>query len=359
MTGPGTAEARNPAAGIDRECRGLPAEWINGWLAAVGATCLDPDMTLRWAAGPVPTAVLGHPRLDPDEAIATAWPDLRRLLAMPIARTHENCPAECPPGKKPGHCKEQRALAVESFHQLADTSRGRADAWTLTSTHTDLASDKGRAAHAQFDPAGPGSTGWLHHRLLKTWQHLPADPSGLRDAISSSLDGTAQLASDNGLGFDISRLNDKARSGDKLDNLIDPTAEVLAFFALELLPVRGDGIAGNSRARQRGHGIGSHSNGVFAWPAWSQQLDRWGIDALLDAWHRTWKLRKTRNGPPEWRTNRSDWDRLGVHAGWHTLPYKATVASDTTRGFASVRIHPHTPRRRQRPAPQRPAGMAQ
>ena len=29
-------------------CPGLPASWINGWLAAVGATVLDSRIRLHW-----------------------------------------------------------------------------------------------------------------------------------------------------------------------------------------------------------------------------------------------------------------------------------------------------------------------
>ena len=36
---------------------GLPAEWINGWLAAVGATVLDARIRLHWMTDGVPLAV--------------------------------------------------------------------------------------------------------------------------------------------------------------------------------------------------------------------------------------------------------------------------------------------------------------
>ena len=35
-------------------CPGLPASWINAWLAAVGATVLDPRLRLHWTRGGTP-----------------------------------------------------------------------------------------------------------------------------------------------------------------------------------------------------------------------------------------------------------------------------------------------------------------
>ena len=31
-------------------CPGLPASWVNGWLAAVGVTVLDSRIRLHWTA---------------------------------------------------------------------------------------------------------------------------------------------------------------------------------------------------------------------------------------------------------------------------------------------------------------------
>ena len=39
---------------VERECPGLPAEWINGWLAAVGTTVLDSELRLSWTMDPSP-----------------------------------------------------------------------------------------------------------------------------------------------------------------------------------------------------------------------------------------------------------------------------------------------------------------
>ena len=322
------------SSATSRECPGLPAEWINGWLAAVGTTVLDPEMRLSWTSGPSPTAVLDHPRKEPATAVADAWPDSGRLDKMPLARDREGCvPLE-------------RQVPVEVFVERVNASRGHPDSWTLSSSLTDLARDSGKAAHAPFDPAGPGTIKWLHHRLVKVNGHIPyEDPGALIETVAGALAGISVPVADNGLGFDISRIPDRANESGGLI-LVEPVIEVLAFFGLALLPVRGDGIRQRQeRARQRGHGIGGRREGVYVWPAWSQPLDRWGIDALMDAWHQTWKPRKA-DGALQWRTSKSEWEKLGVHAGWETQPYRPTASADSTRGFSSRRIQPHGSRSR-------------
>ena len=316
-----------------RECPGLPAEWVNGWLAAVGTTVLDPDIRLSWTSGPAPIAVLHHPDNEPFAAVCQAWPSRRRIEEMPLARDFQDSTLL------------ERQVAVETFVERVVLSRGHPDAWTLTSSLTDLARDSGKATHAPFDPAGPGTIKWLHHRLLKSFDHIASkDSVEFSHVLSDSLEGIAIPVSDNGLGFDISRLPDRARESVRI--MVNPVVEVLAFFGLALLPVRGDGVRQRQeRVRQRGHGIGGRRENTFVWPAWSQPLDRWGIDALLDVWYQAWTPRRVDDGL-EWRTFRSDWDRLGVHAGWETRPYRPTASADSTRGFSSELIRPRRSRSR-------------
>ena len=316
-----------------RECPGLPAEWVNGWLAAVGTTVLDPEIQLSWTPDRSPIAVLHHPSKEPAAAVADAWPDETRLTNMPLARDHRSCPAGC--GGENRSCKERKAVSVDQYRELLQSSQGHQDSWTLTSTMTDLAVDSEKVTHAPFDPAGPGTIKWLHHRLLKTYRLIPGDRVGLPSAILGALSGTATPVDGNGLGFDISRFPDRARQGGSV--MIQPVVEVLAFFGLALHPVRGDGIRKRyENARQRGHRIGDRREGMYVWPAWRQELDQWGIDALLDAWHRSWKPRRA-DGALLWSSSQRDWDVLGVHAAWESKPYKP-VGDDKNRGFGSERL---------------------
>ena len=301
-----------------RECPGLPADWINAWLAAVGATVLVPGLRLSWTTDALPVARLEHTTEDPQKALIRAWPSPEQLKAMPVARNHPNC-----------HHAIERQVPVEAFIERVRVAGRNPYAWTLSSTMTDLAVDQDRVSHGPFDAAGPGSTKWLHHRLMKTHSHV-LDPV---TQIPASLDGLSRPVLDNGLGFDIARI----REGSKF---IDPVVETLAFFGLALFPVRGDGIETRyPRPRQRGWRVGG-MNG-FAWPAWSQALERRGIDALLDAWHASWRYRKPADGNKRpWRPDGSMWDRLGIHAAWRSTRYQAASSREMNRGYGSRRLNP-------------------
>ena len=296
-------------------CPGLPASWVNAWLAAVGATRLEPKLRLRWTRDSLPRAVLHAEDADPAGLLAAAWPARRRLQELPIADAWGDTPPL------------ERKVSVSAYAARARAARSHTSSWTLSSTMTDLdVAASGEVAHAPFDPAGPGPTKWLHHRLVKV--HGRIDPTVAR--MAESLRGTAKRVKDNGLGFDITRL---ASQADKTTKWVDPVIEVLAFFGLALLPVRGTGTdkginkSARSSVRQRGWRRLSLANGqtepCFLWPAWNQPLDFDGIDALLDIW--------------QW-SDRSRWGSVGIHAGWRTVRYRKRGAGDTTRGFGSERL---------------------
>ena len=294
-------------------CPGLPASWVNAWLAAVGATVLDPRIRLRWTGEGTPVAGLSSDEIDPVEALVESWPDTKFLDDLPIAESWE------------GDGGLARKVPVGQFVARVKKARGHPFAWTLSSTMTDLSVDKnGEVAHAPFDPAAPGSTKWLHHRLLKIHEPtVPMDAARLRD----SLVGQAPRVQDNGLGFDGTRLGSLA---DTSDPWTEPVVELLAFFGLAVLPVRGQRVGrqpgrstGHPDVRQRGWRKAPGSNEEwrrFVWPAWRQPLDTAGIDALLDVWN-------------PWR--RQTWDILGIHAGWRSVEYLSRGSSDPTRGIES------------------------
>ncbi len=294
-------------------CRGLPASWVNAWLAAVGATKLEPKLRLSWTVENVPRAVLCADDADPAGLLASAWPTRRRLYELPIAETWGDTPSV------------QRKVSVENFAMRARAVRSDASSWTLSSTMTDLdVAANGEVAHAPFDPAGPGTIKWMHHRLVKV--HGQVVPTVGR--LADSLNGTAHRVKDNGLGFDITRL---ASQADKTAKWVDPVIEVLAFFGLALLPVRGSGTdkginkSAHSSVRQRGWKRLPDQGPAFCfvWPAWNQPLDFNGIDALLDIW--------------KWR-ERYRWSRVGIRGGWRTMRYQKRGAGDTTRGFGAERL---------------------
>ena len=294
-------------------CPGLPGAWINGWLAAVGITVLDARVRLHWTTDGTPLAVLSASKIDPVAALVESWPDATLLAELPIAENWK------------GAGKVRRKVPVEAFALRARSVRGHPYAWTLSSTMTDLCVDEhGEVAHAPFDPAGPGTIKWLHHRLMKVHEHVEPSAERIRD----SLMGRAGRVKDNGLGFDQTRLGSQA---DEASIWVDPVVEVLAFYGLALLPVRGLGEDrrlepfADVRERQRGWQkiSGSRDPQRFYWPVWGQALDSNGVDALLDVWN------------PE---KRHSWTQVGVHAGWRAVPFQRRASADTTRAFGAERV---------------------
>lgn len=291
-------------------CIGLPAGWINAWLAAVGATVLDPRVRLHWTARGH-QAVLSSSGVDPLDALVESWPDRERLSNLPIAE-HWRQAGEL-----------RRKVPVESFVQRAQSARSDPHSWTLSSTMTDLCVDhKGEVTHAPLDPAGPGTVKWLHHRLMKIHGHLQG---ATQERLRASLMGEANRVKDNGLGFDQARLGSQA---DDSDRWTDPVVEVLAFFGLAVFPMRGRGTDarrgrrafGDGRQRGWRRGAVSGEPRRLHWPTWSQPLDAHGIDALLDVWN------------PD---RKSQWPLFGVHAGWKTVSFRATDRADPTRALGA------------------------
>lgn len=294
-------------------CPGWRASWVNAWLAAVGATVLDGRIRLRWTTDAEPVAVLSSEQADPVAALVELWPDAESLSQLPIAEDWQ------------GAATLRRKVRVEAFAARAHAARSHEHSWTLSSTMTDLSVDEhGEVAHAPFDPPGPGTIKWLHHRLLKVHDRVDDPATRLRESLA----GEANRVKDNGLGFDQTRLGSLQ---DATDPWVDPVVEVLAFFGLALLPVRGRGAdrqldrSADVSARQRGwrEGDGSGERRSFHWPAWSQPLDDDGIDALLDLWS------------PE---RRDGWARLGVHAAWRSVQFERRSSADSTRAIGAVRL---------------------
>jgi len=294
-------------------CPGLPASWVNAWLAAVGATVLDSRIRLHWSVNGKPMAVLSAVEICPIDALLESWPTKNFLDDLPIAEYwREDGPV-------------RRKVSVEDFTQRTRLARGHPYSWTLSSTMTDLCVDKnGEVEHAPFDPAAPGSTGSLHDRLKKLQKNLEIS----KNRIKNSFMGIAPRVNINGLGFDGTRLGSSA---DGTSPFINPIIETLAFFGLKLLPVRGSGIdqrydrSKYTGKRQRGWLSSSNDPKIlrFYWPAWSQPLDINGIDALMDVWN---------------PTSQSSWEKLGIHQGWNSVMFSPTSPADKTRAYGSERL---------------------
>ena len=295
------------------KCPGLPANWLNGWLAAVGATVLDGGIRLHWTEEPTPVAVLSTESGDPAEALLASWPTRDVLADLPVAEFWR------------GMGPMRRQVSVDTFSARARQARGHPYCWSLSSTMTDLSvEENGEVAHSPFDPSGTGPMKWLHHRVLVAHSYVAAPGRQVR----ATLAGQGTRVKRSGLGFDISRLGSLA---DDTDGWVDPVVEVLAFHGLAMFPVRGvggDARLGRAARREavpRGwiRGPEPRKGLRFVWPSWRQPLDQAGIDALFDIWqpHR-----------------RAGWPLVGVHAGWQSIPYQRRAKNDPTRAFGAERL---------------------
>lgn len=282
----------------ERECPGLPADWLNAWLAAVGATVLVPGLRLRWTEGPRPIAVFAlSGTTTVDEALAAALPNAESFDGFPLADSLE------------GYQPIKFGVTFEQFAERAIAARAHEMGWTLSSLYTDLTTDRGRpsCANAPFLPGMPAG---------RTADERLCSIAGAVGDVAPTLDGVAVRAQQAGLGFDITRIGS---IGDKTDHWVDPVVELLAFFGLRLFPARSDGSIAVRQRNWMGRRVASRH---FSWPAWRDLLDVDAIDALLDG------FRASKRAPK----------LLGVHASWTSVSHETLSSSDVTRGFGSRRI---------------------
>lgn len=278
-----------------QDAPGLRSDWLNGWLAAVGATVLVDGLQLSWTDHAVPWARFWWDG-DVAEAIYAALLDQSELDGSSIARELDGYPAFT------------RNIDLDTYRRRCEAER-RSGTWHLAATTTDLVvlKDGEPVPHSPFDPPMPQG--------ITIWQRAVACRAAIESAeqVRASLAGTGTTVQLNGLGFDARRLPTGVESRGTVH--VDPVVETLAFAALPLSPVRG---AGDRRAvRARGWSDAPSKPGAFKWPAWAPPLDRWSIDALLDRFYAD--------------------ERRGVLAVHETVPYRPAGSSDTTRAYAARR----------------------
>jgi len=284
---------------------GLTADWLNGWLAAIGVTVLLPDVRLSWSDDAIPIARFHHPtEVDFVSAAAAALPTERSLAGSVIARRLDGATHEF-----------ARNVTLEAFQERAALERA-GQSHHLAASVTDLVRDahldRVDLPHGAFDPATPhGETLWS--RVNACVEKLGQVPDRA-ERVAAALAGAGARAQLNGLGFDSRRLPSGLHPAAATKVYVDPIVETLCFEALRLFPVRGNGRA----SRQRGWLGAPSQRGAFTWIAWSPALDRWAIDALLD------HAQIAGARPP-------------VIARYQVVPYQPSGASDTTRAYFSER----------------------
>lgn len=283
-----------------RECPGLLAEMPHQWLAAIGATVIAEDLRVSWTDDPSPCAVLHIPHKSPAEALHAVWPSREEFACIPVVEWN---------------LKNKQDIPLADYRRMTRASLAQDHAWSLAAAATDLARSRKTADNAERGPFNPGFQGPSSpHRSLAKMLACTSDD------IAEALDGLLQSAKGDGLGLDPGRFTDP-QGTEKGVSTIHPI-EVMAFYGLALFPLRGDGVLDAGRARQRGWTSGRRREDVFRWPAWRQPLDRWGIDALLDAW-------KPDRRPID--------DPFGIIAAWRSVRIDRP-GKNPGHGYASQRL---------------------
>ena len=317
-----------------KQCPGLPASWPNAWLAALGATVLVPRMRLSWSEHAEPVAILQYPEGDPADAIAEHWPDSDRIDELPLKRQQDELPRnKMGPSERIVPARLFRRTLLNGPHDERD-KHSLSSFWTDQSTHDD-AGQQCCVKSPWFCRGVPrGET--LHARLASTERHflssLATTGTSLQAAVAAALDGFSLHVQCNGLGFDARRVVKNNRLA-KSDPWVCPVVEILSFWGLALLPLRGDGrhTRRGGRPNQK-----CQSSDRLLYPAWRRQqaLDRWGIAALLAHWeHET-----SQRGPDMLPFSEVALRRLGVTAAWQAEVLSPADVDDRTRGLSSTRM---------------------
>ena len=224
------------------------ADWINGWLAAVGCTVICDDLKLSWTDAAHPTAVLWAPDDGKDigQRIAEAFPPIDFICLSAARHLTQQVPSE------------------EEYRSASEEARLTGD-WLWSALFTDLGPTKQvPIARSLFYPGAPGKNG-LSQRvasLAKAW--------GVASAARDSMFGRLPRAVGTGLGFDRGRIMDPTDPNPSMRT--DPIVEALALFATLMFPIRGDG----SYALNRGE---LSRREAFRWGTWTEPLDVAAIDS--------------------------------------------------------------------------------
>jgi hypothetical protein len=228
------------------------ADWINGWLAAIGVTVICPDIKLCWTNTTTPTAIFTT--TTPDniaETIAAHFPPKTFLDDTAIANTAKQHPED------------------DDYVKGAQQARDKAD-WYWASSYSDLGPiGNKKEDHYRKSLFYPGVPKGI--KLTDRVANIAKQSWGKATDIELSMNGALPRVQGNGLGYDPKRLIDPAYPHS--DVAIDPVVESLAVFAMLLFPVRGNGYRTNTR--------GETNTTRFRWTTWNKPMDLAAIDATF------------------------------------------------------------------------------
>ncbi|GIU85190.1 MAG: hypothetical protein KatS3mg008_1965 [Acidimicrobiales bacterium] len=288
------------------EAPGLPADWFNGWLAAIGVTVMAEGVKLSWSEDPVPHALFHVPEgLRLEERLATRLSDREWIDSDPIARHLDGYP-EFP-----------RKVSLETYRARAKLEREQKTG-TLAASVSDTNPDADPAdlEHGPLDvPMPRGETLW--ERAKRCQESLSRFPD-LVGRVRQTLLGEAERLPLAGLGFDAKRTPSGVLEASSPH--VDPVVELMCFAALRLFPAH-TGARGRGGVLGRGWTGSSRRQGSFIYVTWRIPLDCWGIDAFLDV---VWSTRE--------RLTRR-FGRFLSPVKFEVVPYKTSGSSDVTSAF--------------------------
>ncbi|MCX7621394.1 MAG: hypothetical protein N2037_11190, partial [Acidimicrobiales bacterium] len=175
------------------EAPGLPADWLNAWMAAIGVTVLLPDVKLSWTDEVVPHAVFWCTDASSFvDRLAEALPTVGDLERSAIAREHPE-----------SGFRFERSVPLEVFRDRAKIER-RYRGFLLTATVTDLINigHSPSVLNGPFDTPAPGGETFFS-RAIRCIQEIKHPVN----AVANTLDGSAKRTVGNGLGFDCRRMS--------------------------------------------------------------------------------------------------------------------------------------------------------
>lgn len=260
------------------EAPGLPADWLNAWLAAIGVTVLLPDVKLSWSDEVVPTAQFWVADMAGfASALAGGIPKAADLKALAIA------------SDGPGGTWGQKIKDFELYSERCAIARVNSDS-TVSATVSDLGyeSDGTCPARGKFCAGMEGEES-LWKRLLKCTEAVESADSpaaAIEATLSGDLRRVAWLKS-NGLGFDPRRMTSGTSPLPSQRPTVDPVVETLVFYGICQMPVRGSGRPKSPVVQKPWRRNGNSVRLVY--PTWRDPLDRWAIDAYLDLPVNEWR----------------------------------------------------------------------
>lgn len=290
---------------------GLTADWLHGWLAALGITVLVEGCRLGWTDDLIPMAVLEFEGNLP-ATIARLLPDADELASMVIGkadRDHPEVAYKLLPTEYQKTCRQARmvhrdfslGITMTDLAELEEHERG----WVIKTSQF-------------YTPLSKGGTLWA--RLNGVRKLLPESVG--EDVIRASLKGEGEFSHAYGLGFNVRQLAagsppEKHYQGREkppsTPRWVDPVIEILAFYGLAFFPVRGTSMKGLPQTR----GWQSRSP-QFSWPVWAANLEHWAIDAMLGGVY-----------------SGADDSSLGVRGRFEVARYKPSHEQNCTRGYGS------------------------